>query len=196
MPPSGWRRWTAPALVVVVVLTVAALGWTWRHPRAFGEGGGWSLEYKQLAEGTPFYVGVTFPQGGTTDSVTIHDVRANLTDQSGRLDVAALVCSLRPAENSAVGAGNEATARKTCTSLVPAEGATLRLGRERSQQQQLVLAVTARGPANVVIDGIDVTYSSGWQRGPSASAARWSSRRRTAENGDPRARSGSRGRVR
>lgn len=120
------------------------------------------MEYARLDPGTPLYVGVTFPQPGAGDSLGVRAARAHVVEQSGHVDITAWVCSLRSGR-SAVGAGDHAMVTDHCSSLVAAEGATMRPGGE--PPQQLVLSVTARGTAKVVIEGVDVEYSQGWRRG-------------------------------
>lgn len=122
------------------------------------------MEYRNLSSAAPLYVGMTFPQPDTDDVIDVRSARAHVVDASGRqIESVALVCTLRSTQDSAIGSGDEAMVRQTCSSVVPAEGISMHLGREHGQQ--LVLAVTASGSGSVVIEGMDVTYRHGLQLG-------------------------------
>ena len=83
---------------------------------------------------------------------------------SADTDVTFYVCTIAPlAGVGAIGSSNEDDIHEYCGSLVPAEGATLRL--HASPMQQVVMAVTLRRPGRVRIDGVDLDYRLGWQAG-------------------------------
>ena len=157
--PRTWRLGIG-AVVVLVLAGAVLVGWTWRHPTVLAD------EQRRVgastAPGEPVYVGLTFP-GERDDAVEID--HAEVDDAPGGIDVAFWVCTIADPELGAIGAAHEDDVDETCSTLEPAEGATLSLGTD--PRQQLLLAVTpvTRGLVEVEITGVDVTYSHGWQHG-------------------------------
>ncbi|NYG55580.1 hypothetical protein [Nocardioides perillae] len=125
---------------------VAAAGWYAAHPAPLPSDGSVAA---QTAAGTPVTLGV----------LSVDDRAVELREVGW--------------DRSALGAGDELTAHVCrggsvsatrdpsafCTSVVPAEGTTLRPG------DQLVLEVVAEEPGRLVLEGLRVAYRDGWQWG-------------------------------
>lgn len=157
-------------LLGVAALAAAAglvvLAWTWRHPTAFREAGGWGVRTSgPLPVGDVLYVGMTSPADGATGQVTLHGGHANVDRGADIADAELLLCTIAPdAEVGSVGAYRGDLIHDDCSDLVPIDGRSLDLTGP-GPRQQVVLALALSGPGTVHISGITLDYAYGWQRG-------------------------------
>ncbi len=157
-------RWVTWAAAVLLLAGLVTLGWFWRHPTAFPESGGFGIGHDDLPLNTPMYFGMSYQAPGASGEITIHSARANVVRDSAESRIELFVCTIEAsADVGGIGAVYEAEAKRSCSSLVPAEGATLELNADLLQQ--LVIAVSLTEPGQVEVQGIDLNYSHGWQRG-------------------------------
>jgi hypothetical protein len=144
-------------MVAGIVLTLVALsgfGWWWRHPDAFGNQGNVVGLYNPVS--TTAWLGLAQPRRQIEpQTVTIHSVEPQVVKGNATIDVVA--CGTSPAK-SGVGTGRGSLG-EYCEWHKQAEGATLRGG------DQLLLRVRSEDPGRLVVRGVKVTYSYGWQRG-------------------------------
>jgi hypothetical protein len=163
---SGSRalRVTAVAAGIVLLAGAATAGWSWRHPAAFPEAGGWGVGHRDLPLDLPLYVGVSEAGREASGVVSIHSARANVVSDSAGARIRFFVCTLEEnAEVGSIGAYRGSEIYDDCSSLVPAEGATMELNAD--PKQQLVMAVALTNTGRVHVEGVDLDYSHGWQRG-------------------------------
>ena len=114
---------------------------------------------------TPNYVGMTYPDLHTGGTITLRSATAHV-DGSADAEIAFFVCTLNAARHNAVGMEGEQTIRQDCSSLDPIADQEMNLGEGDDPRQQLVMAISLlshRG--RIVVDGVDLTYSHGWQHG-------------------------------
>lgn len=150
---SVWRSgrfWVA----VVIVLVLGVLVWWWRHPAAFG-GQGDRIGIRNEA-GTVALVGsVVVPQDADGGPVTVHAVEPRVTEGSDAAKVEVLACL----GGATIAARSWESLDENCMSHGDAVGARLDPG------DLLILAVSSDEPQRVVVEGVKLTYSYGWQRG-------------------------------
>lgn len=156
-PTRRRSRLPLAAAAVLSLVVLGVLGWQWRHPHAF-PGAGNAVGFNAGQPGTPVFFGVTYPEDGTDVAVTIHDADVEVVGAGA--DATVVVCTLGPQDARSVGvvAGDVSD---YCTSLVPAAGAELDVG----GRHQVLLEVVPDEPGTLRIDGVDLLYSQGWQRG-------------------------------
>jgi hypothetical protein len=151
-------------VVLATLLGLSTLGWFWRHPTAFHGYGGWTVGHESWPVGDPLFVGITYPERGAGGSVTIRAASAHLAGDSTGVEIEFFVCTINEAAGvGAVGAAGLDAISRTCSSLRPVSGAEMTLA--ETAADQLVMAVTLTEPGRVVIRGVDLSYSHGWQRG-------------------------------
>lgn len=146
--PRRHRRQMALAVGAVAALLVGL--WWHTHPNAF-PGPGNSFGARPDGQ-TPIYVGVAWnPPDGTSTRVRVHDAQPR-AEIFGEATAEVWACA-----GGAIGVvGEDAPEASSC---VP-------LGEAEDSWEQLVVRVAPVEPgAVVVLDGIDVTYSYGLQRG-------------------------------
>lgn len=167
------RRNLPARLVYAAVFTVAVglgasllwLGWTWRHPQAFHDSGGWGVGFDKRHVGDSFYAGMSYPRHGDGGHVTLHGGHVNFTTGADIADVELLVCTIaKDAQVGAIGTYGGDTIHDDCDTLVPIRGQRLDL-HDAPLRQQVVLKVTLTRPGTVRIADVTVDYSYGWQRG-------------------------------
>ena len=147
-----------------MAILALVVGWWHTHPTLFGPLGAEVGAYQQV--GTTGIVGMTYPRPDTK-SLLVHAARARVNRGDGAT-VRVLVCRHRPGDD--VLGVVRGRLDHWCTSV--AEPSETRLG----SHDQLVVAVTADKPGPVVVDGIEVTYSAGWQRGTQATGVHYRAR--------------------
>lgn len=163
-PVSRRGRLKRLSLIGVGLLLLAVLvliGWTWRHPTAFEDYGGWGVGNTDWRAGKTAYVAMTFPSDADSGWVRIHGADPDgLADSTGA-QVAYFVCTPEPGPTGgAIGFASDSDFPQQCGGLVSATGATLSLAK-----QQLIVAITPTRPGVLVLHGIDVHYTDGWQNG-------------------------------
>lgn len=166
VPPQvrAVRRLVAVLVVLATIAALAWAGWSWRHPAAFHEYGGFGVGFDELRDGGTRFVGMSYVADGAEDEVTIHSARAVTRSGPSTATVELLVCTFdEDAGVGALGAVGEDEIERDCASLVPAEGATLRLS--GTPTQQLIVAFSLPEPGRLKIRGVEVDYSHGWRRG-------------------------------
>ena len=140
--------------IVLALLALSGLGWWWRHPEAFGNQGNAVFIYNHV--GTTALLGLAQPlRKLEPDTVTVHSVEPQVIKGNATIDVFA--CGAIPGKPG-VGAVRGAL-DEYCEWHQEAEGATLRA------DDQLILRVRSEDPGRLVVRGVKVTYSYGWQRG-------------------------------
>lgn len=156
---------------MVAVLAAALLGgvvylaWTWRHPQAFTDAGGWGAGYREAEVGQTFYVGMTYPRDRDGGHVTLHGGRVDVVRGSDVAETALLLCTLDADANvGAIGTYVDDSIQEDCAELEPIDGARLDL-HYAPLRQQVVMAVTMVHPGRVKVAGISLDYSDRWQSG-------------------------------
>jgi hypothetical protein len=155
-------RWMLLSGAGIVALgLVVFVGWTWRHPTAFEDYGGWGVGKRDVQVEETAYVGMTFPNAHASGSVTIHGADPHELADSTAATFAYFVCTPEsgPA-GAAIGIASESDFREECGDPVPADNATVSLA-----EQQLVVAVTPTREGALTFQGLDVHYTDGWQNG-------------------------------
>jgi hypothetical protein len=151
------RRRRSDLIVVGVVLALvglSALGWWWRHPGMFGNQGNVVFIYSPV--GTTAWLDLAQPlRKLEQDTVTIHSVEPQLVKGNATVEVVACGTSETKGGVGAV----RGSLGDYCEWHMKAEGSTLRV------DDQLLLRVYSDEPDRVVVRGVKVLYSHGWQRG-------------------------------
>lgn len=151
--PQQRSRWGTGRVTLGVLLVVAGFGgsWWWSHPALFleqGNGVGGSTQ-----AGVPFYIGMA--DVPAHESIHLIDARPRVVSRHGPVEVQVLVCR-RPNAREGVGALSDVTG--VCEHLRSPGGRV-------QGDDQLLLEVFADGEGAVVVEGIDVTYRTPYQRG-------------------------------
>ena len=153
------------ALLAVVLGGLVLLGWTWRHPQAFVDAGGWGTELPNRQVGDTVYVGMTYPRSRDGGHVTLHSGRATVGAGADNAEVDLLVCTIdADAQFGAIGSYVGDSIYDDCSSLVPIQGQRLDL-QYAPMRQQVVVAVTLTHRGSVEISDVTLDYSHRWQRG-------------------------------
>ncbi len=158
------RRLLGAVLAMALIAGLVVLGWTWRHPAAFRDAGGWGIDDTDNQVGDTLYVGMTYPRqdGG---HVTLHGGQVNFRTGEDNADADLLLCTIDPdAPVGAIGGYRGDTIHEDCSELVPLAGQRLAL-QSAGMSHQVVLKVTLTRPGSVEIADITLDYSHGWQRG-------------------------------
>jgi len=152
---SSSHRTVKLALVGLLIVAALAVAWDWRRsPDVFGAQGNEVGGYNQV--GTTDFIGIAGPfRHIKPGSVTLHSVEPQIV--SGQADVDVLVCH-RKGGATGIGAVS-GSVDDFCESTTDPDEVTLR------PLDQLILKVHSDKPVHIVVNGIKVTYSSGWQRG-------------------------------
>ena len=165
--PDAAARARQAAGVVTALALVAGVTWFLRAPdRAFEAGYGIALKRP-----VGLRVWTVLEHGRTAAPGTIHIDRIEpvVTDDGAAVDVDYAICHLDPellAADGVSGSGYgmpDRDARRYCTRLVPAEGATMRLG--TNPGQELLVGVTTTRPGRSVIRSHRIEFSEGWRDG-------------------------------
>jgi hypothetical protein len=148
-PPPFWSR---RKTVVAILLggSVCAAGWWWSHPSAFGGvGGEFGARPDRL---TSVYVDMAgVPEDG---QVTIINATPRVQVFGGEAQTDVLLC-----DGANIGILYGEQIERQCNS-------PLGVQREDNSWDQIVLKVTPVHAGTVlVVDGMDLTYSTSWQRG-------------------------------
>jgi hypothetical protein len=159
------RRIVGAVLVLALAAGLLALGWTWRHPHAFSDAGGWGMGGEEHRIGETLYVGMSYPAERDGGRVELLDGQVNFSRGAEVADAELLVCTLDPAAKvGAIGSTRGEDVLDYCTDLDPIDGRQLDLHYAPMRQQVLLaLTLTARGTA--VVQDISLTYKDGWRRG-------------------------------
>lgn len=159
------RAALAAVLVTVVLVGSGFLGWTWRHPQAFVDAGGWGTGLGETRVGDTIYVGMSYPRNRDGGHVTLHGGRVNVSAGAANADVDLLVCTLNPdARVGVIGSYVGDSIHDDCSTVEPIEGQRLDL-QDAPMRQQVVLAVTLTHRGTVKVSGVTLDYSHRWQRG-------------------------------
>jgi hypothetical protein len=169
--PARGRRWPPSRRTLVVgavgFILLVAVVWTllaWRQISVFDDAGGWGMKDVQQPGDSPLYVGMSTQPRSARGTVRIGSAQAVVEKDTGDAVIDFYVCTVDPQSGvGAIGAVHEREVHKECSRLVPAKGATLRLGHR--PREQLVMAVQLRRPGVVHVRAADVAYADGWQRG-------------------------------
>ena len=153
-------------IVGLLVLTLLGVGtWTWAHPSTFGEGHS-LITADTWKSGEAIYTGLTSadPQR-RLGTVTIASATPHNLNQPDAAKVGFYVCTLNPTELAGgIGSASESDIKQSCGSLVPATDAKMDL--DARPAQFLLMKITPTRPGQVItVQGADVTYRHGWQRG-------------------------------
>src|SRR6478672_725964 len=131
-------------LAAVLLGGVVGLGWTWRHPQAFKDAGGWGVGFRDAEVGQTYYVGMSYPRDRDGGHVTLHGGRVDVVRGADLATTELLLCSLDPDANvGAIGGYSGDGIHDDCATLEPIEGARLDL-HYSPLRQQVVVAVTLK----------------------------------------------------
>lgn len=159
--PLGLLVWL---LVLGMVAAVAYVGWLWRHPDVFPEAGGSEKGYRAATPGRAAWFGMVDPTDRATGTLTIRDVQARDVDDSADSEIEFFVCTIDAAAGiGGIGVVGPRGIEEYCSSLVPADGATIHL--DSDTPEQIVASVTLGHGGRVSFAGMDVSYDHGWQSG-------------------------------
>ena len=155
------------AVVVLSALALVVTMWWLRAPdRAFEAGYG--IEVKR-AVGQRIWTVLEHGQTATPGTIDIADIEPDVTHDGAAVKVDYAICQLDPEALAADGVSSagygmlDRHTRHYCTRLVPAEGASMRLGNEPGQE--LLVGITTTRPGRSVIRGHRIEFSEGWRRG-------------------------------
>lgn len=157
-------------LLVLLPLVALVLGgalWWWSHPQAFaGAGNGLTMPGEP---GRPNFVGMVHPPEDV--GVSLIDVRPRVTSDDTGAQLTVHVCRLAD-PHLAVGNAYDHV-DDVCASLREPTGPLEAL-------DQLVVEIVAQEEGDLVMDGLDVVYRTGLQRG-----TQWTGMHATVEVGPP-----------
>src|SRR6476619_3966582 len=130
------KRMPLIGLGLLLLAVLVLIGWTWRHPSAFEDYGGWGVGNTDWRVGKTAYVGMTFPSDAASGWVRIQGADPHgLADSTGA-KFAYFVCTPEPGPTGgAIGFASDSDFPKQCDGLVSATGAKLSLAK-----QQLIVA--------------------------------------------------------
>lgn len=147
----GRAQWRVVALAALLAVALGAVLWWWSHPRAFEEQAGMGIVPAE--PGRALFEGMVHPYAS---DLTLLDVRPRIVSDDASAEVTVHVCRVVE-PGSAVGNAYD-DVDEFCASLREPTGAL-------EATDQLLVEVVAQEEGEVVIDGLDVTYRSGLQRG-------------------------------
>lgn len=150
-------------LAVALVAGLGVAGWRWREISVYPEAGGWGMGARTWKIGKPIYIGMSYEKDDAHGTITITSARPDVVHDSADAHIGFYVCTVNTAETGAIGSSDERDMRRFCSSLVPADGARLKLNAHPFQQ--VVMAVTLTRPGRVKIAGMRISYARGWHRG-------------------------------
>jgi len=135
--------------------------WSWRHPEVLLPNANY-IEVNDMP-GTTALVGMTVGDlGAEAPAVTLRSARPRMvTPLPTGVSVEVLVCRDTVSGQPIFSARGSLQAQ--CAGVEQVHNAVLDLSDET--EDQLVLVVRSRGPRRLMITGLDVSYSAGWQRG-------------------------------
>jgi hypothetical protein len=154
-------------VVLAAMGLIAATTWVLRAPdRTFEVGYG--IELKR-AIGHRIWTVLEHGQTAAPGTIDIDSIEPNFTIDGAAVKVDYAVCLLDPevlAADGVSGSGYgmpDRHVRRYCTRLVPAEGASMRLGTRPGQE--LLVGVTTTQPGRSVIQSHRIEFSEGWRQG-------------------------------
>lgn len=161
---GSWARRRA-VMVMAVLLAVAVLaaagvvGWRWRHPTAFDSYTSHAEVSMRGQVAETVYVQAVIPKIGDHGQVIIKDASVRGLPNGSDVTIDYVLCTVNW-NDGPLAAGREVDMPQGCTSVVPAVGADMAVG-----EQELMVAVTSSQPGVFRMQGVDVTYTDGWQTG-------------------------------
>lgn len=164
-PGRSGRRLGAVALAafVVVVLGLSFGIHRWVTPSVFrdGDGGSFSLTAQPLTK-FPLYIGFGFPEGNSSETVTVDSARIHFTENSAGFTATVLICAQRPVKEGQLVVGSalagEESLSKYCTSVHGIREGT-RVYRAKFSGQYFVSVLTPSRAGTAHIDAINIHYS-------------------------------------
>lgn len=155
-----WSRRRALTFFVAatVITALAMLGWEWRHAKVFDFPVGNTVSIRNNVGSTAF-IGVVFsPSEGERHTITLKSATPQVSGAPEGATVELLVC-----HDGGVGAAR-GSLEPYCSTVEPAvAGAQFDVG-ERSNDQ-IVVKICSQQPGRVVVNGVELSYTSGWQHG-------------------------------
>ena len=153
--------------MLAVVLAGAATVWVWRHPdRSFDNGYGVKLK---RAVGKTLWTPLEEGHFAAPGKIVIESIEPRIGRDGAAVVVEYAICDLDPATLADEGVGGspfggwDRDLGRYCTRLVPAEGASMRLGTDPGRE--LLVGVTPTRPGRTVIRSHRIEFSEGWQKG-------------------------------
>lgn len=168
-PPPHRRAARTLVILTAAGLAVAATAWAWHwhtHPTALERGGaGWVTTLDKTP--SSLYTGLTFPRRDPGATIEIETVTPRIIENSTGATFDYYLCSLdtESVGFDALGTVDRRGFEKFCPDAVPVEPLTNTLHTGTDPAQQLVVAITTGQRGVIRLDGFDVTYTHGWQRG-------------------------------
>ncbi|WP_454085178.1 hypothetical protein [Georgenia sp. Marseille-Q6866] len=168
--PARTDRATRRLLVLLplVALVLGGALWWWSNPRAFEGAGGIGIIPGE--PGRPLFVGMV--RAPTDAGVSLLDARPRIVSDDTSAKVTVHVCRIADRDLGAVGSAYD-TVDDMCASLREPSGPLEAL-------DQLVVEIVAHEEGELVMDGLDVVYRTGLQRG-----TQWAGMHTTVEVGPP-----------
>jgi hypothetical protein len=162
------RRLPIVVGAVALLIALAGGGWWVTHPqRLAGLGPGVAVDAEGFV-GKPIVVGMfAYPSEG---SVRLRSATARVARGSAAAEVRALYC-VQPPRGATIGSVRT-TAAAACEQTPPPNGQRLAEPDWEAGSAQIVLEIVPLEPGTVTVDGVDVAYSAGLQRGRQSSGLR------------------------
>jgi hypothetical protein len=161
-PASSRGTVLAAAGAAALVVALAALSWTWRHPHAFDDAdGSIGQTARSWPVGKSIYVGVTY--GDHDGTITLEDAEPVVERNSARAEIDHFVCIPVHPGGGSIGSVDKAGAREHCATLEPVDGRAITL--ESSEHRQVLMRITPTTGGVVEIPSSTLTYRDGWRVG-------------------------------
>lgn len=150
-----------PVAVLGLVVSLAMIGWLWRHPGVFEPSPELAWGYGHQPVDRVLYFGLSAP-ANTRDGeqVTVHQLAPRVTTNTSGATFSFFACTLAPTATGPVAAVRDVNV--PCAEVRRLDpGATFETGPDR----QLVMSVQPTRPGRVELSGVSLDYGQGWQRG-------------------------------
>jgi hypothetical protein len=154
-------------VVLSALALVIATTWSLRAPdRTFPAGYGIGVK---RAPGQRIWTVLEHGRTATPGTVHIESIEPDVTRDGAAVKVDYAICHLDPDVLAAEGVTSsgygmlDRYTRRICTLLVPAEGASMRLGTKPGQE--LLVGITTTRPGRSVIRSHRIEFSEGWRHG-------------------------------
>ena len=165
-----WRRiitWSVVGTVTLALLvTGGVVGWKYRHPTLFYPASNGISAQGRIDIGRALFIGMTYAQGHPTHPTTVHvdGVSPRVEVNTAGASVTFFVCRLGPhPQIGAIGSAYGADIHQECPILVPASNVDMTV--KPAFSDQIVMRIQLNRPGTLLVNGMDLHYSTGWQHG-------------------------------
>lgn len=145
MVPRTPLRLLVWVLALGLLAGLGYVGWLWRHPDVFPDAGSSTKGYSAAKPGRAAWFGMGYEDEDAGGTITIRDVQAHGVEDTADAEIEFFVCTIdRSARIGGIGVAGPRDIEDSCSSLVPAEGATIHL--DADLPEQIVASVTLGHP--------------------------------------------------